>query len=93
MHISDNYHVKITEIDIDDSQTGYYWIQIYTSNQKQAISLKNQILADQDMRERLEKEIVQSQNVIARSTNKMEMAVQNFLLEKLLLISEGNNET
>ena len=85
--------MKITEIDIDDSQTGYYWIQIYTSNQKQAISLKNQILADQDMRERLEKEIVQSQNVVARSTNKMEMAVQNFLLEKLLLISEGNNET
>jgi hypothetical protein len=85
--------MKITEIDIDDSQTGYYWIQIYTSNQKQAISLKNQILADQDMRERLEKEIVQSQNVIVRSTNKMEMAVQNFLLEKLLSISEGNNET
>ena len=43
MHISDNYHMKITEIEIDDSQTGYYWIQIYTSNQKQAISLKNQI--------------------------------------------------
>ena len=85
--------MKITEIDIDDSQTGYYWIQIYTSSQKQAISLKNQILADQAMRERLEKEIVQSQNVIARSTNKMEMAVQNFLLEKLLLISEGNDET
>ena len=93
MHISDNYHMKITEIEIDDSQTGYYWIQIYTSNQKQAISLKNQILADQDMRERLEKEIVQSQNLIARSTNKMEMAVQNFLLEKLLSIYEGNNET
>ncbi|MDH3854236.1 MAG: hypothetical protein OES23_07260 [Nitrosopumilus sp.] len=85
--------MKITEIEIDDSQTGHYWIQIYTSNQKQAISLKNQILADQDMRERLEKEIVQSQNLIARSTNKMEMAVQNFLLEKLLSISEGNNET
>jgi len=85
--------MKITEIGIDDSQTGYYWIQIYASNQKQAISLKNQILADQDMRKRLEKEIVQSQNVIARSTNKMEMVVQNFLLEKLLLISEGNNET
>lgn len=84
--------MKITEIEIDDSQTGYYWIQIYTSNQKQAISLKNQILADQTMRERLEKEIIQSQNTIARSTNKMEMAVQNFFLEKLLLISEGNNE-
>ena len=56
--------MKITEIDVDDSQTGYYWIQIYTSNQKQAISLKNQILSDQAMRERLEKEITQSQNVI-----------------------------
>jgi len=85
--------MKITEIEIDDSQTGYYWIQIYTSNQKQAISLKNQILADQAMRERLEKEIVQSQNLIAHSTNKMEMAVQNFLLEKLLSIYEGNNDT
>ena len=93
MHISDNYRMKITEIDIDDSQTGYYWIQIYTGNQRQAISLKRQILADQAMRERLEKEIAQSQNVIAHSTNKMEMAVQNFLLEKLLLIFEGKNET
>ena len=45
------------------------------------------------MRERLEKEITQSQNIIAHSTNKMEMAIQNFLLEKLLLIFEGNNET
>ena len=85
--------MKITEIEIDDNQTGYYWIQIYTSNQKQAISLKNQILVDQAMRERLEKEIAQSQNVIAHSTNKMEMVIQNFLLEKLLLIFEGNNET
>jgi len=85
--------MKITEIEIDDSQTGYYWIQIYTSNQKQAILLKNQILADQAMRGRLEKEITQSQNLIAHSTNKMEMAIQNFLLEKLLLISEGTDET
>ena len=85
--------MKITEIDIDDSQTGYYWIQIYTSNQKQAISLKHQILADQAIRERLKKEITKSQNIIAHSTNKMEMAVQNFLLEKLLLIFEGNAET
>ena len=92
MHISDNYRMKITEIEIDDSQTGYYWIQIYTSNQKQAISLKHQILTDQAMRERLEKEIAQSQNIIAHSTNKMEMAIQNFLLEKLLLIFEGKTE-
>ena len=84
--------MKITEIEIDDSQTGYYWIQIYTSNQKEAISLKRQILEDQAMRERLEKEITQSQNIISHSTNKMEMAVQNFLLEKLLLIHERKNE-
>ena len=93
MCISDNYSVKITEIEIDDSQTGYYWIQIYTGNQKQAISLKRQILTDQEIRERLEKEITQSQNIVAHSTNKMEMAIQNFILEKLLLIFEGNNET
>ena len=84
--------MKIIEIEIDDSQTGYYWIQIYASNQKQAISLKHQILSDQAVRERLEKEIAQSQNVISHSTNKMEMAVQNFLLEKLLFIFEGNNQ-
>ena len=84
--------MKITEIEIDDSQTGYYWIQIYASNQKQAISLKHQILSDQAIRERLEKEITQSQNIIAHSTNKMEMTVQNFLLEKLLLVFEGNDE-
>ena len=84
--------MKITEIEIDDSQTGYYWIQIYTSNQKQAISLKHQILKDQVIRERLEKEIIQCQNVITNSTNKMEMAIQNLLLEKLLLILEGNDD-
>ena len=85
--------MHIPAIDLDVRQTGYYWIQIYTGNQRQAISLKRQILADQAMRERLEKEIAQSQNVIAHSTNKMEMAIQNFLLEKLLLIFEGKNET
>ncbi len=84
--------MRITEIEIDDSQTGYYWIQIYASNQKQAISLKRQILENQAMQERLEKEITQSQNIIAHSTNKMEMVIQNFLLEKLLLIHKGKNE-
>ncbi|MDH3501567.1 MAG: hypothetical protein OEL69_03555 [Nitrosopumilus sp.] len=78
--------MKITEIEIDDSQTGYYWIQIYTSNMKQAISLKHQILADQTIRERLKNEIIQSQNIIANSTNQMEMAVQNFLIHKLQMI-------
>lgn len=78
--------MKITEIEIDDSQTGYYWIQIYASNMKQAISLKHQILADQTIRERLKNEITQSQNIIANSTNQMEMAVQNFLIHKLQMI-------
>ena len=45
------------------------------------------------MREKLEQEITRSQNIVAHSTNKMEMAIQNSLLEKLLLIFEGNNET
>ncbi len=55
--------MKITEIEIDDSQTGYCWIQIYAKNRKQAISLKHQILNDQLIRERLETEIIQSQNI------------------------------
>lgn len=78
--------MKITEIEIDDSQTGYYWIQIYASSQKQAILLRRQILDDQAVRERLEKEIKQSQNIVAHSSNRMEMAVQNFLISRLLLI-------
>ena len=83
--------MKITEIEIDDSQTGYYWIQIYTSNQKQAISLKHQILDDQDVRGRLEKEIKHSQNIITHSSNKMEMAIHNLLLSRLLFVLEGND--
>lgn len=85
--------MKITEIEIDDSQTGYYWIQIYTSNKKQAISLRHQIFNDQAIRERLEKEIKQSQNIIANSSNIMEMTVQNFLIDKLQRILEGENES
>ena len=81
MYISDNYHMKITEIEIDDSQTGYYWIQIYTSNQKQAISLKNQILADQAMRERLEQEIAQSQNVLPILQTKWKWRFKIFFLK------------
>ncbi|MGI9567234.1 MAG: hypothetical protein ACR2LL_09520 [Nitrosopumilus sp.] len=84
--------MKITEIEIDDSQTGYYWIQIYVKNKKQAISLRHQIFDDQAIRTRLENEIQQSQNVVANSSNKMEMAVHNFLLDKLLKIQEGNPE-
>jgi len=81
--------MKINEIEIDDSQTGNYWIQIFASNQKQAILLKHQILDDQMIRERLENEIKQSQNIVAHSSNEMEMAIHNFLISRLLLILEG----
>jgi len=83
--------MKITEIEIDDSQTGYYWIQIYASNKKQAISLRHQILGDQAVRERLENEIAHSQNIIANSSNKMQIATQDLLIYKLLLILKGEN--
>ena len=84
--------MKITEIEIDDSQTGYYWIQIYVSNKKQALALKHQIFHDQAIRQRLENTIAQSQNIVANSSNQMEMSVHNFLIDKLLYILEGNNE-
>jgi len=87
-----NHNMKITEIEIDDSQTGYYWIQIYTKNRKQAISLKHQILNDQMIRERLEKEIIQSQNIVSHSSTPMEITFQSFLTSKLQLIHEGENE-
>jgi len=74
--------MKITEIEIDDSQTGYCWIQIYTSNRKQAISLKHQILDDQAIRERLENEIIQSQKITAQSSTPMEITFQSFLTKK-----------
>ena len=83
--------MKITQIEIDDSQTGYYWIQIYVKNQKQAISLKHQILDDQAIRERLQNEIANSQSIISKSSNKTEMVVHNFLIDKLLRILEGNS--
>ena len=84
--------MKITEIEIDDSQTGYCWVQIYTGNRKKAISLKHQILSDQAIRERLEKEIIQSQNISANSSTPMEVTFQSFLTTKLKLIHEGENE-
>ena len=84
--------MKITEIDIDDSQTGYCWIQIHTGNRKKAISLKHQILDDQAIRERLEKEIIHSQNISANSSTPMEITFQSLLTKKLQLIHEGENE-
>ena len=90
--MSNNSIMKITEIEIDDSQTGYCWIQIYASNRKQAISLKHQILTDQRIRERLENEIIQSQKIIIQSSTPMEITFQSFLTKKLQLIHEGENE-
>ncbi len=84
--------MKITEIEIDDSQTGYCWVQIYTGNRKKAILLKHQILSDQAIRERLEKEIIQSQNISTNSSTPMEVTFQSFLTTKLKLIHEGENE-
>ena len=84
--------MDITEIEIDDSQTGYCWIQIHTGNRKQAISLRHQILADQAIRKRLENEIQQSQKITANSLTPMEITFQSFLTKKLQLILEGENE-
>jgi len=84
--------MKITEIEIDDSQTGYCWIQIHTGNRKQAISLRHQILTDQAIRERLENEIIQSQKITASSSTPMEITFQGFLTKKLESILEGENE-
>jgi len=84
--------MKITEIEIDDSQTGYCWIQIHTGNRKQAISLRHQILSDQAIRGRLENEIICSQKIIANSSTPMEITFQSFLTKKLQLILEGENE-
>jgi hypothetical protein len=84
--------MKITEIEIDDSQTGYCWIQIHTGNRKKAISLKHQILNDQAIRERLEKEIIHSQNISANSSTPMEITFQSLLTKKLKLIHEGENQ-
>ncbi len=84
--------MKITEIEIDDSKTGYCCIQIHTGNRKQAISLRHQILDDQAIRERLENEIIQSQKITANSSTPMEITFQSFLAKKLQLILEGENE-
>ena len=85
--------MKITEIEIDDSQTGYCWIQIYVSNKKQAISLKHQILDDQAIRERLENELAQSKKLAAHSSTPLEITFQSLLAQKLQLILEGKTES
>lgn len=85
----DNSSMKISEIDIDDSQTGYYWIQIYVKNKKEAVSLRHQIFNDQAIRERLKNEIVRSENIVSKSSNRIEITLQNFLIHKLSEILDG----
>jgi hypothetical protein len=80
--------LKITEIGIDDSQTGYYWLQIYVKNQKDAFSLKRQIFQDQEIRERLDEEVKQSQTTINNSSIELEIIIHNIIIKKLQTILE-----
>ena len=75
--------MKITEIKIDDSQTGYYWLQIYVKNQKEAFALKQQIFEDQEIRERLQKAIKNNQQIVTNSSVPMEIIIHNIVIEKL----------
>ena len=83
--------MKITEIKIDDSQTGYYWLQIYVKNQKEAFSLRQQIFEDQEIRERLQKAIIDNQKIAANSSVPMEIIIQNIVIEKLQSILDGKD--
>jgi len=81
--------MKITEIKIDDSQTGYYWLQIYVKNQKDAFALRQQILQDQEIRERLHKAIKDNQKIVTTSSVPMEIIIHNIVIEKLESILNG----
>lgn len=81
--------MKITEIKIDDSQTGYYWLQIFVKNQKEAYSLREQIFHDQEIKERLQKAIRQSQQIAANSSIEIEIIIHNMIIEKLQSILDG----
>ena len=83
--------MKITEIKIDDSQTGYYWLQIYVKNQKEAFSMRKQILEDQEIRERLEKTIKDNQEIVSNSSIQMEIIIHNIIIEQLQSILDGKN--
>lgn len=81
--------MKITEINIDDSQTGYYWLQIFVKNQKDAFSLRRQIFEDQEIKERIQKAINDNQNLVANSSIPMEIVIHNIVIEKLQSILTG----
>jgi hypothetical protein len=81
--------MKITEINIDDSQTGYYWLQIFVKNQKDAFSLRKQIFEDQEIKERIQKAIKDNQQIVANSSIPMEIIIHNIVIEKLQSILNG----
>ncbi len=81
--------MKISEIKIDDSQTGYYWLQIYVKNQKEAFSLRQQIFDDQEIREKLQKAIKDNQQIVTNSSVPMEIIIHNIVIEKLQSILTG----
>ncbi len=81
--------MKITEINIDDSQTGYYWLQIFVKNQKDAFSLRKQIFEDQEIKERVQKAIKDNHNLVANSSIPMEIIIHNIVIEKLQSILNG----
>ena len=85
--------MKITEIKIDDSQTGYYWLQIYVKNQKEAFSLKQQIFEDQEIRERLQKAIKDNRQIVTNSSVPIEIIIHNIVIEKLQSILDGKKDT
>ena len=75
--------MKITEIKVDDSQTGYYWIQIFVKNQREAFSLRKQIFQDQEIKERVHNAIRDSQQIASNSKIELEVILHNMLIEKL----------
>ena len=81
--------MKITEINIDDSQTGYYWLQIFVKNQKEAFSLRKQIFEDQEIKERVQKAIKDNQQLVANSSIPMAIIIHNIVIEKLQSILDG----
>lgn len=83
--------MKISEIKIDDSQTGYYWLQIFVKNQKEAFSLRQQILEDQEIRERLQKAINHNRQIVTNSLIPMEIIIHNIVIEKLQSILDGKD--
>ncbi|TAK16483.1 MAG: hypothetical protein EPO37_08300 [Nitrosarchaeum sp.] len=84
--------MKITEIKIDDSQTGYYWLQIYVKNQQEAFSLRQQIFEDQEIRERLQKAVKDNQQIVTNSSVPMEIIIHNIIIEKLQSILDGKED-